>query len=68
MAGLDGDLLRGAEAIGEFLGTDERQVREMANKGRLPVFRLGRTICARKSTFFAWIAEQERRNALGLTA
>lgn len=63
---LNGDLLRGAEAIGGWLGISEKWVRELATNGRLPVFRIGNTICARKSTMYSWIAEQERRSANGL--
>lgn len=63
---LNGDLLRGAERIGTWLGISEKWVRDLASHGRLPVFRIGNTICARKSTMYSWIAEQERRSANGL--
>lgn len=63
---MNGDILRGAEAIGQWLGITERWVRHLATRGRLPVFRLGTTICARKSTLNMWIATQERRSANGL--
>lgn len=58
------DLLRGAEAIAEFLfgSRDERRkVYHLAEKSRLPVFRLGSVLCARKSVLLQWIGEQEKR-------
>lgn len=63
---LAGDMLRGADAIAEFLLGDpkkRRQVYHLAEKGNLPVFRLGQTLCARRSTLLAWIAEQEAHAA-----
>ena len=60
---LNGDLLRGAESIGAWLGLSSRWVYNLANKGRFPCFRLGNTLCARKSTLASWIASQERENA-----
>ena len=63
-ADLAGDLLRGAEAIAEFLfgsRTERRKVYHLAEKSRLPVFRLGSVLCARKSVLLQWIGEQEKR-------
>ena len=57
-----GDLLYGAAQIAQFLFGDAKQRRKvyyLVESSRLPVFRLG-SICARKSTLIAWIAEQER--------
>lgn len=62
---MNADLLVGAKAIGEYVGISERWVRHLAKKGRLPVFHMGNTICGRRSTFNAWIADQERQNAVG---
>lgn len=62
--GLADDLLRGAEAISEFLFGDKilrRKVYHLAETSRLPVFRLGSVLCARRSVLIAWIAEQEQR-------
>lgn len=56
------DLLRGADEIAEFILGDPRQRRKvyhMAETSRLPTFRLGSMLCARKSTLLRWIAEQE---------
>lgn len=53
------DLLRGTREIAAFLGLPNRVVSYHIECDRLPVFRLGALICARKSTLLAWIAEQE---------
>lgn len=58
------DLLRGAEAIAHFLFGDAKQRRKvyhLAEKSRLPVFRLGSLLCARKSVLLQWIEQQEQR-------
>lgn len=54
------DILKGAEEIAEFLGEEARAVFYAIAKGRLPHFRVGQNIRARKSTLLAWIAEQEK--------
>lgn len=59
------DLLRGAAAIAEFLfGSPKhrRKVFHLVETSRLPTFKLGSMICARKSVLMAWIVEQETRN------
>ena len=59
---LSSDLLRGAEAIAEFMFGDRnkrRLVYHLADTGRLPVFKLGSILCARRTTLIAWIEEQE---------
>lgn len=66
--GLGDDLLRGADAIAEFLFCDRRQRRKvyyLTGEGRvqLPHFRLGTTICARKSTLLRWIEAAEARGS-----
>ncbi len=53
------ECLTGAKAIAQFLNLTERQVFHHAESGCLPVFRMGRTLCARPATLLAWIAEQE---------
>ena len=58
------DLLRGADKIAEFLFGDpgqRRKVYHLRECSRLPVFKLGAVLCARKSVLLAWIAEQEAR-------
>lgn len=57
------DLLRGAEAIAEYLGFPRRAIYHAATKNHLPHFRIGETVCARKSTLTAWISEQESKAA-----
>ncbi len=58
------DLLRGAEAIAVFVfghAKHRRKVYYYASdaKVRLPVFRIGNVICARKSRLMEWIKFQE---------
>ncbi len=60
---LAGDILYGADGIAEFLYGDgklRRKVYNLVETERLPHFRLGATICARKSVLLAWIVGQER--------
>ena len=60
------DLLRGGAEIAEFLFDDPQQRRKvyhLAKTSRLPVFRLGSLLCARKSTLLDWVAHQERRES-----
>jgi hypothetical protein len=57
-----GDILYGADAIAVFLFGDRRHRRRVYNlvdSNRLPVFRVGVNICARKSVLLAWIESQE---------
>jgi hypothetical protein len=53
------DLLEGASEIAAFLGKSPRQVYHLTQTRRLPVFRLGSILCARKSRIVAWIEDQE---------
>jgi excisionase family DNA binding protein len=55
------DMLRGADKIAEYLGMERRQIYHLSEKTRLPVFKIGATLCARKSTLMAWIVAQEQR-------
>ncbi|GJE46949.1 DNA-binding protein [Methylobacterium soli] len=62
---LSEDLMTGAEAIAEFIFGDasdanRRRVYHASDKLGLPTFKLGGTICARRSTILAWIERQER--------
>lgn len=62
------DLLHGAASIAAFIfgrsdTKNRRAVYHLAENSRLPVFRLGATVCARRSTITAWVSEQERANA-----
>ena len=58
------DLLRGAEAIADFLygdATQRRKVYHLAETSRLPIFRLGSVLCARRTVLLHWINELEQR-------
>jgi hypothetical protein len=64
---LAGDILYGADGIAEFLYGDRklrRKVYNLVETARLPHFRLGAVICARRSVLLEWIQAQER--ALGV--
>ncbi len=55
------DLLYGLEAIASHLGMSARQARHRALTGLIPTFKMERTVCARRSTLTAWLAEQEAK-------
>lgn len=64
------DILRGADQIAEFIfgsSKDRRKVYHLAEKSKLPVFRLGSLLCARRSVLTGWIAAQEARSTQGDT-
>ena len=63
-AGLAEDLLHGAEAIAIFVFGDVKYRRKIYYyatdaKLKLPTFRIGNVICARKSKLLEWIEMQE---------
>jgi len=56
------DLLEGADAIAAFMFGDPRKRRRvyyLAERGLIPAFKLGETLCARRSTLVAHIQAQE---------
>jgi hypothetical protein len=58
------DLLRGANEIAKFIfgaRGSRRKVYYLAECTRIPVFRLGSVLCARRSVLLNWIAGQESR-------
>ncbi len=58
------DILRGADEIATFIFGERgsrRKVYYLAECSRLPVFRLGSVLCARRSVLLGWISGQERR-------
>jgi hypothetical protein len=60
------DLLRGAKEIAIFLyGSPNfrRRVFHLIATSKLPHFKLGSMICARKSVLLHWIKQQEERHA-----
>jgi hypothetical protein len=58
-------MLRGADEIAEFIfgarGKNRRKVYYLAECTKIPVFRLGSVLCARRSVLLNWIAGQESR-------
>jgi excisionase family DNA binding protein len=57
------DLLAGAVEIAAFMRLSRRQVYHLVETSRLPVFRLGTQLCARRSTLLRWIEDMERSSA-----
>lgn len=55
------DLLSGAEEIAAFIGVKPRRIYHLVESRCLPVFRMGATLCARRSTLVRWIEDMERR-------
>jgi hypothetical protein len=59
------DLLRGADEIAAFIfgktRSNRRKIHYLAETSRLPVFRLGAVLCARKSVLLGWISGMESR-------
>lgn len=53
------DLLHGVEAIADHLRMTRPQVYHLHARGELPTFKLGRTVCARRSTLAKHFAAQE---------
>ena len=53
------DLLVGGEAIADFIGWNRRRVFHLAEKGELPIFKIGGVLHARKSTLVRWIEAKE---------
>lgn len=59
-----GDILYGADEIATLLFGDakfRRRVYNLVEKKALPVFRIGASVCARRSVLLAFIAKQESR-------
>jgi excisionase family DNA binding protein len=54
------DLLAGAAEIAAFMRLSRRRIYHLVETSRLPVFRLGTQLCARRSTLVQWIVEMER--------
>jgi hypothetical protein len=60
------DMLKGAEEIALYLYGDREQRRKVYHlvaTSRLPVFKLGSVICARRSVLLKWVQDQEQRHA-----
>lgn len=59
------DLLRGADEIAKFVFGSAKHRRKVyyyasGAKLRMPTFRIGAIICARRSTLLQWVEQQER--------
>jgi hypothetical protein len=57
-------IIRGAEAIAEFIFGDRshrRKVYYLAECSKIPIHRLGSTLCLRPSAYKSWIESQENR-------
>ncbi len=64
---LHSDMLEGADQIAAYLyGSPAKRgkVYHLVEANRLPVFKIGKTICARRSTLLSFIADQERAAAV----
>ena len=61
----DADLLYGLKAIGSAIGLGARQVQHLHDKGDIPTFKMGRTVCARRSELEAHFARASDRRAAG---
>jgi hypothetical protein len=57
------EVLHGARAIADFLGVSEKAVYHMAERKRIPTFKLGKTLCARRSSILAAMDKLEQRVA-----
>lgn len=54
------DLLHGVAAIAAHLSMTAKQVYHMHGNGQLPTFKIGKTVCARRSTLAKHFEAQER--------
>jgi hypothetical protein len=57
------DLLYGARKIGDYLGITQRQAEHLIETKRIPFFKIGKTVAARRSKLIAAIEELEARQA-----
>lgn len=55
------DLLYGASAIADYLGIKRGVVYHLIETGRLPHFKVGKTVCARRSKVLAALETLEER-------
>lgn len=53
------DLLYGASAIADYLGVTKRAAYHILAKNRIPSFKMGRTVCAKRSSIDAALAKVE---------
>jgi excisionase family DNA binding protein len=55
----DADLLYGVAPIAAHLNLNAAQVYHLVAEGRLPSFKIGGRVCARRSSIAAWLAKME---------
>lgn len=55
----ESDLLHGVKAIAGHLNMTTKQVYHLHGNSQLPTFKIGKTVCARRSTLAKHFAEQE---------
>jgi hypothetical protein len=53
------DLLYGAHAIADFLGIKKRSAQHLIETKRIPYFKIGKTVCARRSKLLATLEALE---------
>lgn len=53
------DLLHGMAAIADCLGIGERQAEYLATIKEIPTFKIGRRVCARRSSLKEWLRKRE---------
>lgn len=59
--------IRGADAIAEHIFGDRKSRRKiyyLAECSKIPIFRLGSTLCLRPAAYERWIKDQEERAAI----
>jgi predicted DNA-binding transcriptional regulator AlpA len=59
------DLLYGVPEIAEFMGRSTAAVYHLARATDFPKFKLGGTVCARRSSINAWLADLEAKARCG---
>jgi hypothetical protein len=63
MTDRDDDMLYGVPAIAEAFRWRPRQVYHLKDKHGLPTFKVGKTVCAKRSAIRAWIVSIAEREA-----
>jgi excisionase family DNA binding protein len=53
------DLLYGVQAIANYLGVKRRVAYHLIETDRLPVFKIGKTVCSKRSTVSAALEQME---------
>jgi excisionase family DNA binding protein len=56
------DLLYGVPKIAEFLGLTPKAVYHLVASKRLPSFKIGATVCARRASLLALLAQLEQQS------